>query len=202
MNEQVYGLFNSVSDAERALSALKDHGATSDEVSVVHKSDGSGVPALENEAEHSVSGTSAGDVVAGAMKGGAVGITLGVLGAAIALTIPGIGPILAAGPLAAAFGATLITGAAGAATGGVVGYMVDQGIPEDAAHHYHNAIDRGDILVAVRSSHFSSADAAMLLEKYGATQIGRHAVGTTGDTPGEPPIVDTVMDMRTGQNAI
>lgn len=199
MNEQVYGLFTNVSDAERALSALKDHGATSDEVSVVHKHDGSGVPALENEADHAISGTSAGDVVAGAMKGGAVGITLGVLGAAIALTIPGIGPILAAGPLAAAFGATLISGAAGAATGGVVGYMVDQGIPEDAAHHYHNALDRGDILVAVRSSHLAVGDAMMLLEKYGATQIGRHAVGSAGTTIGEPPIIDTVVDMRTAQ---
>ena len=199
MNEQVYGLFESVVDAERALSALKDHGATSDEVSVVHKSDGSGVPEIENEADHSISGTSPGDVVAGAMKGGAVGVTLGILGAAVALTIPGVGPILAAGPLAAAFGVTLISGAAGAATGGVVGYMVDQGIPEEAAHHYHNAIDRGDILVAVRSAHVSSADAAMLLEKYGAAMIGRHAVGAVGDTPGEPPIVDTVVDMHTNQ---
>ncbi len=196
MNEQVYGLFSDVSDAERALSALKDHGATHEEISVVHKDDGSGVPELENQADHSVTGTSAGDVVAGAMKGGAVGVTLGILGAAVALTIPGIGPILAAGPLAAAFGGTLLAGAAGATAGGAVGYMVDQGIPEDAANHYHSAIENGNILVAVRSARVSTEDAILLFEKYGATRVGRHAVGDPGGSYIAPPIIDREVDVQ------
>src|SRR5947209_2515901 len=98
MNEQVYGIFSSAVNAEQAISALKDHGVNGNEISVVHRSDGSGIPELENVADHSITPTSAGDVVAGAMKGGAAGLALGIIGSAIALTIPGIGPILAAGP--------------------------------------------------------------------------------------------------------
>jgi hypothetical protein len=106
MNVQVYGIFDSIENAERTISALKDHGVEDSEVSVVRRSDGSGIPQLENAADHGITVTGPADVTAGAMKGGAVGLALGILASAVALTIPGIGPILAAGPIAAAIGST------------------------------------------------------------------------------------------------
>ena len=190
MNEQVYGIFNSIENTEQAISALKDHGVEPIEVSVVRRSDGSGLPMVESQAAHELTPTSAGDVVAGAVKGGSIGLALGVLGGLVALTIPGIGPILAAGPLWAAFGASLTATAAGIVGGGVVGYLVDQGVPQAAAARYHDAILRGDILVSVRSRHISNGDAIMLLEKYGALEIEEHRVGSPLQAGLEPPLID------------
>jgi len=196
MNEQVYGIFDSIENAKRALSALEDHGVTSDEVSALRRSDGRGLPQLENAAEGGVSVTGPGDVVSGALKGGAAGLALGVLASAVALTVPGIGPILAAGPLAAALGTTAITTAAGAVGGGFIGYLVDQGVPEEAAIRYSDHLTRGDILVSVRSQHLAPVDADLLLRKYGALHTERHPVGAPTVVAMEPPIVDTVADLE------
>lgn len=197
MNEQVYGVFDSLDGAERALSALKDHGVTDPEVSVLRRSDGMGAPNLEHAADTGLTVTGPADVVAGALKGGAAGLALGVLASAVLLTIPGIGPVLAAGPIAAAFGATAAATGAGAIGGGVVGYLVDQGVPEEAAVQYSDHLGRGNILVAVRSAHLTAADAELLLQKYGALQTGRHAVGAPA-TVGDPAVVDELNEAEAG----
>jgi len=191
MYEQVFGIFDSLENTKRAISALKDHGATEAEVSVIQRHDGRGIPVVENAADHEISATGPGDVVAGAVKGGAAGLALGILASVIALSVPGIGPVLAAGPIAAALGSTAIATAAGAVGGGVVGYLVDQGVPEEAAIRYSDHLGRGDILVGVRSAHFSAADAEMLLQKYGAIATSRHAVGTPL-APEEPRVIDEI----------
>ena len=195
MNEAIYGVFASVEDAERAISALKDHGAGGNEISVVRKQTGAGLPRVEDEASTGITVTSAADVTAGALKGGAAGLALGILAGAVALTIPGIGPILAAGPIATAIGAAMASTAAGVVGGGVVGYLVDQGVPEEAAHSYHGALDRGDILVVVRAAGMPASEALLLLEKYGATSTSRHPVGDFV-RPDDPPVVDTVADLQ------
>ncbi len=187
--EQVYGIFSNAEYAERAISALKDHGVRDDEISVVRRSDGKGLPEIEEGGSRGITVTTPQDATAGALKGGAVGIALGVLAGAVMLTVPGVGPILAAGPLWAAFGAAAATGAAGAALGGVVGYLVDQGVPADRANIYAGAISRGDTLVSVNSRHEPAGEAMILLEKYGATEIARHNVGDPAD-PAEPVITE------------
>lgn len=62
-----------------------------------------------------------------------------------ALAIPGIGPIIATGPLAA----TLAGAAIGAGSGGLVGGLIGLGIPEEEAESYDNYVDEGHILVMV-----------------------------------------------------
>lgn len=188
--EQVYGVFENIENAERAISALKDHGAHGNEISVVRRSDGKGMAGVEEGGSHGITVTTVEDATAGALKGGAAGIALGVLAGAVMLTIPGVGPILAAGPLWAAFGAAAAAGAAGAALGGVVGYLVDQGVPSEKAHVYAGAIHRGDVLVSVRSNHMMAGEATILFEKYGASEIGQHTIGDLMDGANEPSIVD------------
>ena len=63
------------------------------------------------------------------------------------LAIPGLGPVVAAGWLAA----TALGAAAGAVAGGVIGALVDSGVPAEDAQVYAEAIRRGGTLVSVRT---------------------------------------------------
>ena len=73
-----------------------------------------------------------------------------------ALAIPGIGPVLAGGALATAFGlggGTAVAGAGiGAAAGGLVGALVGMGIPEADAQRFEEGFNAGGVLVTVNGS--------------------------------------------------
>src|SRR6187401_1822476 len=77
----------------------------------------------------------------GAVLGGVLGWLVGIG----ALAIPGVGPLVAAGPVVAALAGA---GAAGA-TGGLVGGLVGAGIPEVEAKRYAGRIREGGYLVSV-----------------------------------------------------
>jgi len=99
--------------------------------------------------------------------GGMAGFVIGIA----ALAIPGIGPLIAAGPLAAA----LTGAAAGAATGGLIGALSHQGVPEEAAQRYSSAISAGRIMVTVRSDADRVDQAANILDRSGAIDIDEPA---------------------------
>ena len=106
----IVGVFNSVGDAHAAVRDLEALGIARDEISVVANKNAAGYETMESRDKAS-------DVVADAGIGAAIGGVGGLLlSAAGALTVPVIGPILAAGPIAAA-----LTGAGiGAAAGGAI----------------------------------------------------------------------------------
>ncbi len=95
--------------------------------------------------------------VTGAGAGGVVGGTFGLLVGIGALAIPGLGPLIAAGPLLAA----LSGAAAGAAVGGVAGALVGMGIPEMEAKRYEGKIKGGNLLISV---HTESSEAKKVVE--------------------------------------
>ena len=74
--------------------------------------------------------------VAGAVTGGVIG---GVLAAAVSLLIPGVGPIVAGGVLAASFGFAI----AGTAVGGILGAMAGLGVSEEEAKFYEREFNEG-----------------------------------------------------------
>lgn len=82
------------------------------------------------DADDSAGGDRASEVAIGAGTGAALGGLGGFLVGLGALAIPGIGPVLAAGPIAAALAGVGL----GAAAGGVIGALTELGIPEDDAH--------------------------------------------------------------------
>src|SRR6185295_19443066 len=82
---------------------------------------------------------------AGVGAGGALGGTLGLLVGIGALAIPGLGPLIAAGPILAA----LSGAAAGAAVGGITGALIGMGIPELEAKQYEGKIRGGNILLSI-----------------------------------------------------
>src|SRR5437764_1107095 len=101
MSERVTALFPTRDDAERAAAALMDHGVSREEISLLARGPIRGeVP--EPAASDVLTYTSDADVKAGAAAGAGVGGALGLLTTAAVLTIPGVGPVLAGGALAAA----------------------------------------------------------------------------------------------------
>lgn len=143
MQNKIVGVFNTEREASQAVEALKQHGFQPEEISVVTQ-DRDELRAIREE-----TGSKAPEgVAAGAATGGVMGGVVGLLAGIGALAIPGIGPILAAGPIAATF-----TGAAiGAGAGGLVGGLVGMGIPEEDARQYEEYVRGGKILLLVDAS--------------------------------------------------
>jgi len=104
----------------------------------------------------------------GAGAGGVVGGALGWLAGIGALAIPGVGPLIAAGPLMAA-----LSGAAvGAAVGGVSGALIGLGIPEYEAKRYEGKIKEGNILLSVNAEDSKRVSIAKdIFEEFDAEDI-------------------------------
>jgi hypothetical protein len=128
---KVYGTY---AHAEAAVRDLESVGVPASEISLVGYTD------LYSDA---ISAT-----VAGAELGAAVGGGVGLLSGLGVLAIPGVGPVVAVGWLAAAAAGAF----AGSATGGIIGALVDAGTPETEAHIYTEVIRRGGTLVTVRTN--------------------------------------------------
>lgn len=111
------------------------------------------------------------DVAAGAGIGAAIGGLGGLLVGLGALAIPGVGPVIAAGPLLAA-----LTGAGvGAVAGGIVGALVDLGIPDEDAHIYSEGLRRGHVLVVAQVPDASVNAVTSIMERPGLVDIHRQA---------------------------
>jgi hypothetical protein len=128
-------LFDNVEDAQRAVLRLEAAGVDPDEISLV-----------ANNSEKWF----APDFAAAAGKGAALGAGFGGVGGLLAglglLAIPGLGPVVAVGWLAAAAAGAVAAGAAG----GVLGVMAEAGIATNEAEVYAESIRRGGSLVAAR----------------------------------------------------
>lgn len=123
--------------------------------------------------EHSGSGSEmASGALKGAGTGAAVGGVLGLVAGAASLTIPGLGPLIAAGPIAAALGGAGI----GAAAGGLIGALSNLGVPEEEAHYYAEGVQRGGTLVTLHARSDDVADcAAEVMRRHGAVDIDQRA---------------------------
>jgi len=111
------------------------------------------------------------DVAKGAGIGAAIGGLGGLLVGLGALAIPGVGPVIAAGPLLAA-----LTGAGvGAVTGGIVGALVDLGIPDEDAHIYSEGLRRGHVLVIAQVPDANANAVTRAMERPGLVDIRRQA---------------------------
>src|SRR5689334_24661792 len=138
MAKTVVGLFDRFEDAQNAAQELIDNGIDRNDISLVandargqfknYRSAGSGEAGDFTTPDNTGGSQGAEGATAGAVGGGVLGGTLGLLAGIGALAIPGIGPVLAAGPLVAALGsagAGAVAGAGiGAAGGGLIGGLV------------------------------------------------------------------------------
>ncbi|HUR44439.1 MAG TPA: DUF2382 domain-containing protein [Candidatus Saccharimonadales bacterium] len=159
----VFGILRSEEKASLLAGQLKAAGFPANDISVIFSDKKAAANFAAEEHTKAPEGAST-----GALTGGAIGGTLGWLAGIGALAIPGVGPLIAAGPIMG-----LLTGAAvGGAAGGVVGALVGLGIPEHEARHYEERLKQGHILAAVHCDSIEEADRARtIFERNNAEEI-------------------------------
>ncbi len=148
----VGGVFSTAEEAERAIRDLHDLGFTDEDISVFAQ-DSDQIDHIEDDTEVEVTsdseerGSQSGKGLGlGALSGGVLGALGGLIAEVALISIPGIGPLAAAGPLATTL-AGLGTGAVG---GGIVGALVGAGLPEDQAKEFEEYIKDGKIVVLLK----------------------------------------------------
>ncbi|HWQ15771.1 MAG TPA: general stress protein, partial [Roseiflexaceae bacterium] len=170
----IAGLFDRREDAERAVRELVDAGIDRAEISMIAHDTTTG-EAREVGGSEAGAGAGAG-AVAGATAGGLLGLLVGIG----ALAIPGIGPVIAAGPLAAAIGSaaagTLVGAAGGAVAGGLIGALVGAGIPAEEAEFYAEGIRRGGTLVTVNAPDAMVETAARIMQSCNAVDVDERSL--------------------------
>lgn len=189
----VAAVFNDTRQAEAAVRELEQAGFAAGGISVVanrttavqDRADAIDRAAAAEEVQNADKAADiAADAGIGAALGGAGGLLLGLAG----LAIPGIGPVLASGPLIAALGGAGI----GAAAGSLLGALNESGIPAQDAEDYAEGIRRGQVLVVVQTDEHGYDRARDILDHNGAVDVqGRgqppRDSGWTGNLPGAEP---------------
>jgi len=196
----IVALYDSMEHARQAVQALKNAGFNSADISLV-ANDISGEYSRDLTKTDSTADGAATGATAGAIIGGLGGLLIG-LGA---LVIPGIGPVLAAGPLAAAVTA-LVGAGVGAAAGGLLGALVDLGIPEEEAGYYAEGVRRGGALLTARVDDNRVGDAQRILQGYNPVNITERATewkkaGWTGYTKDAKPYTAEQIKMERSRYA-
>ena len=183
-NTAAYGIYRTRGDAEAAVDQLIAAGFRSEDVSVLLQ-DNAGTKDFAHE-KHTKApeGTTT-----GAVAGGAVGGTLGLLAGIGALAIPGLGPFIAAGPIMA----TLAGIGTGGVVGGLVGALVGMGIPEFEAKRYEGRIKEGGILLSVHCDNSEWVGKAKDVLK----QTGAEDVSSTGEASADFAEGDRPLPRRT-----
>ena len=158
MTSHISRLYNSHHEARAIVRELEAAGVDHGDISIIaSNADNSYDEKTKTFPDRDLDGTD--DRVeaagAGAGLGAAAGGAAGALAGLGLIAIPGVGPIVAAGWLAA----TLTGAAAGAATGGVLGALTQAGVSAEDAEVYAEALRRGGALVSVR---VDDGDAARL----------------------------------------
>lgn len=131
--------FRDVHEAEAAVHALHEAGFARDDLGWITRTNQDRTVAsgsATSTAEAALEG-----IGLGAGLGGIAGLLIGLS----AVFVPGVGPVLVAGPLVSALtGATV-----GAAAGGLVDALVNVGVPTGEAQHYAERLRRGAAIVTV-----------------------------------------------------
>lgn len=161
--KSVFCIAGSREQADRIVTWLKDAGFSNNDISALFPDKGT-----TRDFAHQKHTKAPEGAVAGFGTGGVLGGAVGWLLSTGSLSIPGLGPFLAAGPIALA-----LSGAAvGAAVGGLAGALVGMGIPEYEARRYEGKIQDGNILISVHTEGVTEiATARRIFMEAGAEDI-------------------------------
>src|SRR5450432_4396913 len=172
----VFGIYHNAEQAERVVDRLREEGFSDDAISVLLQDNQGSKDFAHEKDTKAPEGTTA-----GVTTGGVIGGTLGVLAGIGALAIPGVGPLIAAGPIMAGLAGLGV----GGAVGGLVGALVGMGIPEYEAKLYEGRVKDGGTVLSVHCDTSEQVSRAKeILKGTGATDIASTSeaagVKTTG----------------------
>ena len=165
----VSGLFDNYDDALTAVNKLQALGIDRASISIVANNSGDwyGQRAVGHDNDSNSGEGAASGAGIGAVLGGAGGLLAG-LGV---MAIPGVGPVVAAGWLAATGLGAVAGAAAGGAVGGLVGAMTSAGVPERDAHLYAEGVRRGGTVVSAKVDDDQVAEAQAILDDGAAVDL-------------------------------
>lgn len=220
------GVFERYEDAEAAFYKLREAGFSLNHLSIIapdlppsrnseelkmnsHLTMGDAAAARSAPRTHTThaTGTFAEEGAAtGALAGGTVGGFIGLLQALAALSVPGIGPILAGGAVATILMNTLAGGAIGAAAGGLVGALAGLGIPEERAQIYNDRLSQGHYLLIVEGSVYEVERAEEILtgrgiQEWGIYHLPGEPIVNPAAMPASPPVHPPTHPSLTGPNS-
>jgi hypothetical protein len=167
MTQTLTRVYSDYLAAEQTVRELKAAGLGDSHIGIVasnadgwHKPGGSAI-----DPEHDKDRDGKDDRAEGAATGGGVGAVAGGAAGAAAglglLAIPGIGPVVAAGWLAA-----LAAGAVGGGVaGGLIGALVESGTSKENAELYAEAVRRGGAIVTAKVSDEDASKYSAIMDK-------------------------------------
>ncbi len=168
MAKAVFCIAQSEAQATTIVDELKAAGFSNNDISVLFP-DKAGTKDFAHEQNTKAPEGAATGAGTGGVLGGALGWLVGIG----ALAIPGLGPLVAAGPIMAA----LSGAAAGAAVGGLSGALIGMGIPEYEAKRYEGKVKDGNILVSVHTEDSTERDRVKEI----FTRAGADDISYTGE---------------------
>jgi hypothetical protein len=166
----VFGIYSTLANVDDATYSLLDAGFFAPSISVLLPENIGDRQIGTEKATKAPEGAAA-----GASSGAILGGTLCLLAGMGALAIPGVGPLIAAGPLMA----TLAGIGVGGAVGGFAGALIGMGMPEYEAKLYEGHLQKGAILLAV---HCDSSDEIKRAKEVLKT-TGAENVSSAGESP-------------------
>jgi hypothetical protein len=182
-NTAVFGIYPNYEGVEAAVDALRAAGYRNTDISVLFPENVGTKDFAHEKHTKAPEGATAG-AGTGAVVGGAVGWLAGIG----ALAIPGVGPLIAAGPIMAA----LAGAGVGGAVGGFAGALVGMGIPEYEAKRYEGRIKDGGILLSVHSDNSDwTTKAKEILERTGAQDISSAGEASADFSKSDKPMPRT-----------
>ncbi len=173
-NRAVFGIYGTQAGVENAVGMLREESFSNSDVAILLPE------SVSSRDLGTVKATKAPEgATAGAGSGAVVGGVLGWLAGIGSLAIPGVGPLIAAGPIMAALAGVGV----GGAVGGLAGALVGLGIPEYEAKRYEGRIAKGEILLSVHCETSEEIGRAkQIMERTGAEDISTTTESTARKT--------------------
>jgi hypothetical protein len=166
-HKAVFGIYSNTNIAENAVEQLLAVGFSNSDISILAPDD-----ETTHSFAHEMNTKAPEGATAGAATGGVIGGALGLLAGIGALAVPGIGPLIAAGPIVGALAGL----GAGGTVGGIVGALAGMGIPEYEAKRFEGAVKKGGTLLSVHcDSSQEISRAKQVLRDTGARDISATA---------------------------
>jgi len=168
----VYGMAKSDSQAVQIANRLRASGFSPSDISILAPDRGGVRDLAHVNATKAPEGAAAG-AGGGAILGGALGWLVGMG----VIAVPGVGQLVAAGPIIAALSGLAV----GGTIGGLTGALVGMGIPEYEAQQYAGKLREGNILLCVHAD--STEEASRIREIFTAEKSEHVSTGSEAAVP-------------------